>query len=99
VLDVREKDRVVLVSVRVRPRSRPGLSLTDGGLVVSVGAPPDKGRATEEARRALAAALAVPASTVELRSGRTSRRKTFAVSGLTPVAARERLLAAATGGA
>jgi uncharacterized protein YggU (UPF0235/DUF167 family) len=99
VLDVREKDGVVLVSVRVRPRSRPGLSLTDGGLVVSVAAPPEKGRATEEARRVLAAALAVPASAVRLRSGATTRRKSFGVVGLNPVAARERLLAAGTGDA
>ena len=94
-LDVREKDGAVLVSVRVRPRSRPGLSLTDGGLVISVAAPPEKGRATEEGRRALAAALDVPPSSVELRSGAAARRKVFVVTGVAVVDVRRLLLAAA----
>jgi len=95
VLDVRERDGAVLVSVRVRPRSRPRLEVTDGGLVVRVAAAPEKGRATEEARRALAAALGVAHAAVELRSGATARRKTFLVAGLSAVDARARLLAAA----
>jgi uncharacterized protein len=98
VLDIRGKDDVVLVSVRVRPRSTRGLAVTDGGLVLSVAAAPEKGRATEEARRALAEALGLPATTVSLRSGPATRRKVFAVAGLSPVVVRERLLAAASGG-
>ncbi|MGH2662769.1 MAG: DUF167 domain-containing protein [Actinomycetota bacterium] len=94
-LDVREKDGVVLVSARVRPRSRPGLSLTDGGLVISVAAPPEKSRATEEGRRALASALGVSSSSVQLRSGAAARRKVFVVSGMPVVDVRRRLLAAA----
>jgi uncharacterized protein YggU (UPF0235/DUF167 family) len=95
VLDVRERDGVVLIGVRVRPRARPGLELTDAGLVIRVAAPPEKGRATEEARRALAVALGVASSAVELRSGATARRKTFAVASVTVAEARSRLLAAA----
>ena len=94
-LDVRERGDAVVVSLRVRPRSRPGLELTDGGLVIRVAAVPEKGRATEEGRRALAEALGVPPSKVSLRSGPTSRRKSFTVSGITAAEVRRRLLEAA----
>ncbi len=85
----------MLVAVRVRPRSRPGLELTDGGLVIRVAAVPEKGRATEEARRALAEALGLAPSAVTLRSGAAARRKVFVVEGLGAVEARTQLLAAA----
>jgi uncharacterized protein YggU (UPF0235/DUF167 family) len=94
-IDVREHGTGVIVAVQVRPRSRPGLEVTEAGLVIRVAAPPEKGRATEHARRVLAEALDVPPSSVELRSGPTSRRKTFIVEGVTPLDARSRLLAAA----
>ena len=94
-IDVREHGTGVIVAVQVRPRSQPGLEVTEAGLVIRVAAPPEKGRATEHARRALAEALDVPPSAVELRSGPTSRRKTFIVEGLTPLDARTRLLAMA----
>jgi uncharacterized protein len=97
VLDVRERDGAILVAVRVRPRSRPGLELTDGGLVIRVAAVAEKGRATEEARRALAEALGVAPSAVTLRSGAAARRKTFVVRGPSATEARQRLLAAASG--
>lgn len=93
-LDIREEGSGVRVSVQVRPRSQPGIVLTEAGLVIRVAAPPEKGRATEHARRALAEALDVPVSAVELRSGPTSRRKSFSVEGLTPLEARTRLLKA-----
>jgi len=94
-LDIREEGTGVRVAVQVRPRSQPGIGLTEAGLVIRVAAPPEKGRATEQARRALAEALGVPVSAVELRSGPTSRRKSFTVEGLTPLEARTRLLKAA----
>lgn len=94
-VDVRQQGSGVIVAVLVRPRARPGIELTEAGLVIRVGAPPEKGRATEEARRALAAAIDVPPAAVSLRTGRTSRRKTFAVEGANVVEARGRLLAAA----
>ena len=96
-LDVRERDGAVLVAVRVLPRARPGLEVTDGGLVIRVAAVPEKGRATEEARRALAAVLGVAPSAVTLRSGAAARRKTFLVRGPSATEARARLLAAAAG--
>ena len=69
------------VSVRVIPRAG-FTSVTpdgEGGFVIRVRAAPESGRATEEARRALARHLGVPASTVELRTGPRSRRKVFRV--------------------
>lgn len=96
-LDVRDGDGGVIVAVRVRPRSRPGLELTDAGLVIRVAAVPEKGRATEEARRALADALGMAPSAVSLRSGAAARRKTFVARGVPVAEARSRLLAAASG--
>jgi uncharacterized protein YggU (UPF0235/DUF167 family) len=94
-VDVREHGTGVIVAVQVRPRSQPGLEVTEAGLVIRVAAPPEKGRATDHARRALAEALDVPASSVELRSGPASRRKTFIVESISPLDARSRLLAKA----
>ena len=94
-IDVREHGTGVIVAVQVRPRSQPGLEVTEAGLVIRVAAPPEKGRATDHARRALAEALDVPHTAVSLRSGPTSRRKTFTVEGMSALAARTRLLAAA----
>jgi uncharacterized protein YggU (UPF0235/DUF167 family) len=93
-LDVRDLGDGILVAVQVRPRSHPKVELTDAGLVIRVAEPPEKGRATEAARRALADALDVPPSAVALRTGPTSRRKTFTVEGLDAVTGRHRLLAA-----
>jgi uncharacterized protein YggU (UPF0235/DUF167 family) len=97
VLDVRERDGTVTVSVRVRPRSRPSVSLEQDGLVISVAAPPERGRATEEARRALAEALGLPPSAVALRTGAAVRQKVFSVTGVQAAEARSRLLRAASG--
>lgn len=94
-LDLREVGGILLVGVRVKPRSRTGVSLTEQGLVVGVAAAPVQGRATEEACRALAAALGVPPSAVKLRAGPRSRSKVFAVAGLDLETARARLRAAA----
>lgn len=82
------------MGLRVRPGARPGMELTEGGLVIRVAAPPEKGRATEEARRALASALGVAPSLVSLRSGATARRKVFAVERVDVATARQRLLGA-----
>ena len=96
-IDIREDGDRVIVAVQVRPRSQPGLEVTEAGLVIRVAAPPEKGRATDHARRALAEALQVPHTAVSLRSGPTSRRKTFTVAGVTALEARSRLLDAASG--
>jgi uncharacterized protein YggU (UPF0235/DUF167 family) len=73
------------VAVRVKPgssRTRVGgsyVGVYGPAIVVAVRAPAVDGRATEAARRALAEALDVPARTVSLRAGTTSRDKLFAI--------------------
>jgi len=84
-----------LITVRVRPRSRPGLTLLGDAIVVRVAAAPAGGAATDEARRALARALGVAPSAVTLRMGTRRREKTFAVAGLTREEATVRLRRAA----
>jgi uncharacterized protein len=72
------------LTVLVRPGSRrPGISVGDNENVeVRVSAPAHDGRANEAVRKALAAALARPPSTVTLVRGQTARHKTFAIIGL-----------------
>jgi uncharacterized protein len=72
-----------LVTVRVGSRSSgTSVGLDDRGILVRVRAAPEDGRATEEARRALAEALGVPGSGVSLRRGGRSRTKVFRVEGV-----------------
>jgi uncharacterized protein YggU (UPF0235/DUF167 family) len=74
---------MAMVTVRVRPRSgRTRVEAGPQGIVVNVRAAPEGGRATEEARRALADALGLSISMVRLRAGVRSRRKVFEVEGL-----------------
>ena len=47
----------------------------EGGVAIRVRAAPERGRATEEALRVLADALAIPRGAVRLRTGARSRRK------------------------
>jgi uncharacterized protein YggU (UPF0235/DUF167 family) len=72
------------VTVRVMPRS--GRTAVEGGpgeVRVRVRAAPEGGKATEEARRALAAALGIAPSRVRLLRGATSRTKVFEIEGFT----------------
>jgi uncharacterized protein len=70
--------------VRVRPRS--GMSTversTDGAVVVRVRAAPQRGEATAEAARALAAWLGIPARAVRLRHGARGRTKIYLIQGV-----------------
>jgi len=52
------------------------------GIVVRVRSAAEGGKATEEARRALAEAAGVPPSAVTLRSGSRSRTKVFEMHGM-----------------
>ena len=80
---LRQASDGVLVTVAVRPRSKPGIEVGPDAVLIRVAAPPIEGRATEEARRALARAARVPPSLVTLVSGARSRTKRFLVSGAT----------------
>ena len=80
------------LAVRVSTRSRrPGVEVNERGVLVRVQAAPEGGRATEEARRRLAAALGVAQSAVTLRRGATSREKVFEVAGMAEAEALQRL--------
>jgi hypothetical protein len=80
------------VTVHVVPRSaRTAVEASSSGIVIRVRAIPDGGRATEEARRALADALRVAPSSVSLRRGGRSREKVFEVATLTKEEALQRL--------
>lgn len=80
------------ISVRVIPRSsRRQVESAPGGVTIRVQSPPAGGRATEEARRALAEALGLSPGRVSLRSGGRSRWKVFSVEGLSEPEIRERL--------
>jgi uncharacterized protein YggU (UPF0235/DUF167 family) len=69
------------VTVRVVPRSgRPEVRVDDAGVVtIHVRAAPERGRATQEAARALADHLGVPPTSIQLRTGARSRVKIFEV--------------------
>jgi uncharacterized protein len=83
-----------LVTVRVVPKAnRTSVGVEDRGIVVRVRAAPEDGRATDEARKALAEALGVPGSAVALRRGARSRTKVFDVEGLGQTDAEMRLRA------
>jgi uncharacterized protein YggU (UPF0235/DUF167 family) len=69
------------VTVRVVPRSRrTQVERGSGGmLTIRVRSAPERGRATEEAARALAEHLGVPRTSVRLLAGSTARVKRFEV--------------------
>lgn len=68
------------VTVRVVPRAgRTAVESGTGGLVIRVRAAAEGGRATEEARRALASVAGLAPSAVRLRTGARSRTKVFEV--------------------
>ncbi|MCA3352218.1 MAG: DUF167 domain-containing protein [Roseomonas sp.] len=77
----------MLVRIRVQPKSRrPGLEglrpSADGPrLRVAVTEAPEDGRANRAACAALASALGVPASLIEVAQGATAREKTLRISG------------------
>ena len=71
--------------VRVQPRARrPSLGGPSPGgtaLRIAVTDPPEDGRANEAVRRAIAAALDVPPSAVEVAQGAAARLKTLRIAG------------------
>lgn len=85
----------VVVPVRAQPRARKAGVQGEqaGALKLAVTAPPTDGKANEALVAALAAALGVRRSSVELLSGPTSRDKKFLVRGLGKAEAAARLAA------
>lgn len=78
---LRQSGGRLLLSVKAVPgaaRSACG-GLRDGALLLRLAAPPEKGKANEEARRLLAELLGLPKSEIELVSGASGRRKSFSL--------------------
>ena len=86
------KARIVL---RVRPRARRtgGTVSESGAVTVRVRAAPERGRANGEGVEALAHALDVPTSVVEMVRGHSALDKVVVVDGLTQEEAMSRLRA------
>jgi uncharacterized protein len=87
----------VSLDVEVVPGAREsrfpaGFNEWRGRIEAKVRAPPEDGQANAELTQIVAAALGVPAASVRVTSGATSRRKTLFVAGLAKAAA-ERALA------
>jgi uncharacterized protein YggU (UPF0235/DUF167 family) len=81
-----------LLAVLVKPGSKvPGVVISGEAVTVRVREPAVEGRATEAARRAIAAAVQVPQSAVTLMRGATSRHKSFEIAGLTKAEVLRRL--------
>ncbi|NND99243.1 MAG: DUF167 domain-containing protein [Pirellulaceae bacterium] len=80
-------------SCRLRVHATPGAKQTrvggqyDNALRVSVTAPADKGQANKAIVKALADALRLKRSQIELLSGATNRRKVFLIANATPLVA------------
>lgn len=86
------------IEVEVVPGAREarfpaGFNAWRGRIEAKVRAPPEEGQANAELCALAAEALGLPASAVRVASGHTSRRKSLAVSGLSPDRVRERLAA------
>jgi uncharacterized protein YggU (UPF0235/DUF167 family) len=90
-LEIGSSSEGALVPAQVRPRSHRGVEVAEGRLVIRVAAAPVGGKATDEARRALAEALRVSPSRVTLVTGARSRTKLFLVSGLSAESVSARL--------
>lgn len=76
------RQTVTRFALRVHPGSRvPRLTVRDGVLEVYVRSPARDGRATVEARAAIAEALGVAISTVTCVHGERTQTKLFAVTG------------------
>jgi uncharacterized protein (TIGR00251 family) len=71
----------VMIHVVVRPGAsrRRIVSIDEGGVVVALNSPPEKGRANDELIDFLARIASVPRSTIMIVRGDTSRHKTIRV--------------------
>jgi len=78
------KDGTVVLRIYVQPKSSQKriIGLYDGLLKIGVASPPIDGRANHEVTKFLAKCLKIPKKNIVLKSGLQSRRKVFAVNGL-----------------
>lgn len=88
-----DHDEGLILPVRAQPRARKAGILGEqaGALKVAVTAPPEDGRANHALAEALAEALGIRRSQVELVAGATSRDKRFLIRGLARSVLEQRL--------
>ena len=81
------------IAVRVQPKARrTGVTVSEAGdVTVRVSAPPERGKANDAVIEAIAHALEMPSSVVEIARGHTARDKVVTVQGLTQEEAMSRL--------
>jgi uncharacterized protein (TIGR00251 family) len=92
-LDLREGPGGVTLKLKVKPRAkRSGITGVRGGaLVVSVTAPPEKGKANKAVIDVLAEAFNVPKGAIEIVAGETRPEKIVRLRGITARQVLERL--------
>jgi uncharacterized protein (TIGR00251 family) len=85
-LEYTERDGALTFAVRVVARASKTAAAGEhgGALRVRVAAPPVEGAANDELTRFLARCLGVPARSVEIVGGRTSKTKVIKVAGAKP---------------
>lgn len=84
-LDLREGNEGITIKIRARPKSRSNSirGVRGDALLVSVTAPPEKGKANKAIIDLLARHLKLPKSSIELLSGETHSEKIFRIYGIT----------------
>lgn len=90
------KDGAVLIDVYVQPKSSQNkmVGVHDGAVKVAITAPPVDGKANKAVGVFLAAFFCLPKSSVQIHSGMQSRRKRFAVNGISEEEVSRRVLEA-----
>jgi len=90
------KDGAVLIDVYVQPKSSQNkmVGLHDQAVKVAITAPPVDGKANKAVGVFLAAFFHVPKSSVHIHSGLQSRKKRFALDGISEEEVRNRVLEA-----
>ena len=83
-VEVGEKDGAVTLKLRVQPRaSRSEIAGEyNGALKLRICSPPVDGKANDECRRLIARLVGVPASSVEIVVGDSSRDKVIRIGGI-----------------
>lgn len=92
-LDLTVEDDALLLPVAAQPKAKKNavVGVHGGRLKVAVTAAPEQGKANAALLKVLAKALGLKRSQVELVAGRTSRDKTFRITGVDAAALRKRL--------
>lgn len=83
----------IVVAVKTKAKHA-AITASVRGILIEVMAPPIEGRANDEVRDVLAAALGIPPTRVHMVRGERSRMKAFEIDGIDEATTRSRLLAA-----